>query len=92
MKHKLKIVQENNMYVGYALVDDKIVFQTSPCRDSVSCSRALSQYSGKQSSQARQVPTPKGRRIVQTSSQNVPAPTIAPTPAPKPTRRCCGRG
>lgn len=80
------------MYIGYALVDGKVVFQTNPCKDSISCSRALSQYSVKQSSQAKLVPTPKGRRIVQTTSQNVPTPTVAPTPAPKPTRRCCGRG
>ena len=96
MKHKLKIVLENGMYVGYALVDDKVVFQTNPCRDSISCSRALSQYAGKQTAKATPVPTSRGHRITQTlvksSSTPTVSPTVAPRPVPTPTRRCCGRG
>lgn len=97
MKHKLKIVQEDGMYFGYALKDDEVVFKTNPCKDTISCSRALSQYAGNQSAQANLVPVQRGNRIVQApqsgpavSSQRI-APTSAPTPAPAP-RRCCGRG
>jgi hypothetical protein len=98
MKNKLKIVNENGMYVGYALKNDEVVFKTNPCKDTISCSRALSQYAGKQTAKAAPVPTSRGHRITQTSSQSLPTSTRSPAPVrppavvPTPTRRCCGRG
>jgi hypothetical protein len=98
MKNKLKIVNENGMYVGYALKNDEVVFKTNPCKDTISCSRALSQYAGNQTTSANPLPTPKGNRITQitsstpTASLQRTAPVQSQKPASPAPRRCCGRG
>ena len=85
MKTKLKIVNENGMYVGYALKNDEVVFKTNPCKDTISCSRALSNYTGNQTNHTSPLPSlPKRNRITQSSSPkpNTSFKHVAPLSAP----------
>lgn len=82
MSQKLKIVPEGSGYVGYVLRNDEVVFQTSVCKDTISCSRELSRFVA--SKQPNPVPVQRSNHVVQ-------APSASATQAPGP-RRCCGRG
>lgn len=86
MKYKLKILPENGGYVGYALLNDEVVFSTSVCKDSIIASRELSTFV------ATKQPTnhATARHIV--TAPTVYAQSASPSPAPSPSRRCCGRG
>ncbi len=87
MKHKLKIVPEGGQYIGYALLNDEVVFQTSPCKDTIACSRALSQFVGKQSTTSP-VPAHFAQRAIQAPA----APISGASQTTASPRRCCGRG
>ena len=94
-KYKLKIVQENGMYVGYALQNDEIVFKTNPCKDSITASRSLSILIGK--SHSPSLPQVSTQRTVGTkSTYKAPSTPISHTTASAPQqatpRKCCGRG
>ena len=98
-KYKLKIVEEDGMYVGYALENDEVKAKTAPCRDSVTASRNLSILIGR-----AQAPTLSSVQHTlnnrPTSVFKAPAPSsppvvapTAPSPQPQaPRRSCCGRG
>lgn len=89
MKYKLKIVPEGSQFIGYALENDEVVFQTNPCRDSIAASRELSKLiNNEQPVSFSNKPVQVGTLKPQSST-----PTPAPLPAPIPTpRKCCGRG
>ena len=94
-KYKLKIVQEDGMYVGYALQNDEIAFKTNPCKDSVTASRSLSILIG--NSYSPSLPQVPAQRTVGTkSTHKAPSTPISHTAASAPQqvapRKCCGRG
>jgi len=92
MKYKLKIVQEDGMYVGYALENDEIKAKTAPCRDSITASRNLSTLI----SSGNLTPSKPVIRTIRSTAMNNPTPTPQPAPQPQPQpsapRKCCGRG
>jgi hypothetical protein len=94
-KYKLKIVQEDGMYVGYALQNDEVAFKTNPCKDSITASRSLSILIGK--SHSPSLPQISAQRTVGTkSAYKAPSAPISHTaasaPLPVAPRKCCGRG
>ena len=94
-KYKLKIVQEDGMYVGYALQNDEIAFKTNPCKDSITASRSLSILIGKaHAPSVPQIPAqrPAGATSVFKAPSTPVSYTAASVPQPVAPRRCCGRG
>ena len=88
MKYKLKIVPQDGGYVGYALLNDEVVFTTNKHKDTVMASRELSSYVASVT-QVNPVPVRRANSALKTP----PAPiqgTAQPTAAPA--RRCCGGG
>ena len=92
MKYKLKIVPQDGGYVGYALLNDEVVYTTNNHKDTVMASRELSSYVAS-ASQEPAIPTQKSASVrssaVQAPSVNnlVPArrsSTPAPVPSPTP--------
>ncbi len=94
-KYKLKIVQEDGMYVGYALQNDEIAFKTNPCKDSVTASRSLSILIGKSHAPSvHQMPAQRAAGATSTyKAPSIPiSHTAASAPLPTAPRKCCGRG
>jgi hypothetical protein len=90
MKYKLKIVPEGTQFIGYALENDEVVFQTNPCRDSIAASRELTKLIG--GKQPVVFGSKQTNNIIKASSTPAPVsnqPSSTP-PAPQP-RKCCGR-
>lgn len=95
-KYKLKITQEDGMYVGYCLLNDEVVAKTAPCRDSTSASRNLAILVGTlQAPLAPQLPIqkPSGTSVLKSApSASVPISyTASRAPQPNSPRKCCGR-
>jgi hypothetical protein len=90
MKNKLKIVNENGMYVGYALKSNEVVYKTVPYKDSISCSRDLAKNADKQGPVTQTTRSVRPPTVTtSTTTQHLPS---NPTPRFKPKRGCCGRG
>jgi hypothetical protein len=91
--NKLKIVQEDGMFVGYCLQNDEVIAKTAPCKDSTTASRNLSILLG--SMQAPQLPLPQGNGpsvIKSAPPATVPMSyTASRAPQPSGPRKCCGR-
>lgn len=93
MKYKLKIVQEDGMYVGYALENDEVKAKTAPCKDSITASRNLTTLINS----GNLTPSKPVTRTLRATTMNNPTPAPAPQPQPQPSpssapRKCCGRG
>jgi hypothetical protein len=95
-KYKLKITQEDGMFVGYAFQGEQIIHKTNPCKDSITASRMLSTLIGKaQAPSPTIVPVHRPQSAINVPSQTFQGTSVAPS-APAPSqqgvRRCCGRG
>jgi hypothetical protein len=93
MKYKLKIVQEDGMYVGYALENDEVKAKTAPCKDSITASRNLTTLINS----GNLTPSKPVSRTFKAIAMNHSTPASTPQPQPQPPpssapRRCCGRG
>ena len=62
MKYKLKIVPQDGGYVGYALLNDEVVYTTNNHKDTVMASRELSSYVAS-ASQEPAIPTQRPASI-----------------------------
>ena len=95
-KYKLKIVQEDGMYVGYALENDEVKAKTAPCKDSVTASRNLSILIGRVQSPSLPTVQHTNRPTSVFKAPSSPAVPISNTaanaPQPQAPTRCCGRG
>jgi hypothetical protein len=90
VKYKLKIVPQDGGYVGYALLNDEVVFATSVYKDSTIVSRELSKFTNKSEKSSPIVPVPNKR-----ANSAITIPTAINRSSGKPTggsSRCCGRG
>lgn len=95
MKYKLKIVQEDGMYVGYALENDEVKAKTAPCKDSITASRNLTTLINS----GNLTPSKPVIRTLRAAGVNNPVLALTPQPQPQPQpspssapRKCCGRG
>ena len=84
-KYKIKIVQENGMHVGYALLNNEIAFKTEPFGDSISASRKIATLISE-----NRPPAPIIRATDQKAS-SIPISYTAANPT-RPAKKCCGRG
>ena len=96
-KYKIKIVQEDGMFVGYCLQNDEVIGKTAPCKDSTSASRNLSILMGRletSSSSSVTIQKSPGPSVIKsTPPAAVPVSyTASKPPQPSAPRRCCGRG
>lgn len=86
MTHKIKIAIQDGKYVGYAIINNEVVFETAPQNDVNAASRLVTEYIQGVKGQpvavnvTAQQPTP-------TFTNPIPAATAQPAP-----RKCCGRG
>ena len=88
MKYKLKIVPQDGGYVGYALLNDEVVFTTNKHKDTVMASRELSNYVAQ-----NQTAAPKPVPVRRTNSALVtPSATVQQSAPVAPVKKCCGRG
>jgi len=108
MKYKTKIIPEGNGYVGYALLNDEVVFTTNVHVDTVMPIRELSAYIARQqispvSKTSNQATPHTPIQSIPNNSVPPPIPGVAARPIPvqvtqpevqptAPTRKCCGRG
>lgn len=108
MNYKTKIVPEGTGYIGYALLNDEVVFTSSIQNDTLLIVREVSQYITAQSKQPikffpprapKSSMTPPSPRNLMSTTNETPAVNqivpIEPNPVPTSTpspRRCCGRG
>lgn len=90
MKNRIKIVKEEQGYVGYLLQDDVVTFNTPPYQTTIEASRALTAYIA-----SKQVNKVSNQTSLRTPI-NQPTPRFTAAP---PTvanrgggRSCCGRG
>ena len=90
MKYKLKIVPQDGGYVGYALLNDEVVFTTNKHKDSATASRELSSYVAS-NTQVKPVPMKRAQSVLQTPSAPIQG-TAQPPPPAASARKCCGRG
>lgn len=87
MTHKIKIASQDGKYIGYALINNEVVFETAPQNDVNTASRLVSEY----------IQGIKGQPVaVNISAQQPTSAFTNPVPAaatvqPAP-RKCCGRG
>lgn len=99
MKYKLKIVPQNEGYVGYALLNDEIAFTTTFNKDASSVSKELSVFASTVVPPAA-VPVPNKPQPTVSTITPQPRPTPVPlhiqtiptNPTPPAPKRCCGRG
>ena len=89
MKYKLKIVPENGGYVGYALINNEVVFNTNTHKDTIMASRELSKFIGNQNNSQTIVPVPQQRA---NSAINIPQTTVRSNAKTASSTKCCGRG
>ena len=79
MKSKVKIIRTEKGYVGRVLNGDSVVHETPPCRDSITASRALSNYIGTHPANAN------------THATIVNSTTLQMLNKKPPSGECCGR-
>lgn len=88
MKYKLKIVPQDGGYVGYALLNDEVVYTSNIHKDTVMASRELSNYIAQ-----NQTATPKPVPVRRTNSALVtPSATVQQSAPVASMKKCCGRG
>jgi hypothetical protein len=102
VKYKTKIIPENGGYVGYALLNDEVVFTTNNHKDPVMASREISNYIASTPPIIVQKPTLRSASsnhlvpVRRSPVQQGPAPAQPvqgfAQPSPSAPRRCCGRG
>ena len=87
MKYKLKIVPQDGGYVGYALLNDEVVYTSNVHKDAVMASRELSNYVASVT-EVNPVPVRRANSALKTP----PAPIQGVSSAQAaPARKCCGR-
>ena len=88
--HKIKIQIVDDKYVGYAMINEQIVFTTAPQLDVNSASRLVTQYiqGNNNTSQPVAASAPSVSPIPSTPTYG----NTVVTPTPPPPRKCCGRG
>lgn len=79
MKSKVKIVRTDKGFVGYVMQNDEVIFETPPCRDGITASRALSNHIGSH---------PAGSSSASVTVTNA---TVRGTKGSSGSGRCCGR-
>jgi hypothetical protein len=108
MRYKTKIVPQNGGYIGYAFLNEDVVYTTKNHKDTVMVVRELTSYIATISQPSvNQLPT---QRVINSTAPaldnlvpvnknvNIPVPGPIPIPAPASStpvsapRRCCGRG
>lgn len=97
IKHKVKILPVDGKFIGYALVNDEVVKQTQPCKDTISASRELSKLLNEETDNLSTKPLvgKQAQFIVNQTNTSSTLPPVNPLPAKSPpviSRRCCGRG
>jgi hypothetical protein len=92
-KYQFKIIPQDGGYVGYAMLNDEVVFTTPVCRDSVVASRSLTNFVSEKTK------TNIPHRPMNPSFAPVPAMRVGSMTNPSPAnnnaaapRKCCGRG
>jgi hypothetical protein len=96
-KYKIKILPIDGKFIGYALLNDEIIKQTGPCKDTISASRELSKLLNEEANlfdKKTLTPTPVMFAANQTTSSSTVVPSgPLPSSSPRPiSRKCCGRG
>lgn len=89
-KYTFKVIPQDGGYVGYALLDDEVVFTTNACKDVVTASRTLSNVVRDQTA-----PTPPSASVIPKAEESevvVEPPKRKRAAKKTPTRKCCGRG
>ena len=92
-KYQFKIIPQDGGYVGYAMLNDEVVFTTPVCKDSIVASRSLTNFIS-QKTNNNAIPV----RQMKPGFAPVPAMQAGPISNPSPAsntaapRRCCGRG
>jgi hypothetical protein len=87
MKYKLKIVPQDGGYVGYALLNDEVVYTSNVHKDTVMASRELSNYVASVT-EVNPVPVRRANSALKTPPAPIQGVSSAQT---APVRRCCGR-
>lgn len=87
-KYTFKVIPQDGGYVGYALLDDEVIFTTNVCKDIITASRTLSTIVRDQIA-----PTPPSSSIVPEAEESKKTkPTRKRATKKTPTKKCCGRG
>ena len=87
MKYKTKIIPENGGYVGYAILNEEVVFTTNTHKDTIMAARELSSKISAAIQGASPVPVQRfANSSVQSSSTNNLVPSTRSTNPPLPSQ------
>lgn len=87
-RYKFKIIPENGGFVGFALLNDEVAYQTNVCSSSQIASLSLTELVQKN----QQVGSKKDSTTTLKQINFKTIPVSAPSAIPSAPKKCCGRG